>query len=92
MTTLNDDFFEDLDRLCELFDLFYPCESPEKNRTYLEVLLKDFGKNMDLSEELKKFHAWYLDSPPSGKFYPRSKFRNWLSRSYSINPLPTNRF
>ena len=63
---------------------------------YFEALLEDFAHELDIHDELKRFHAWSLDKGIGAVKYPRSRFRDWLRRSrtfqrhYRPNARPTS--
>lgn len=74
------------DTVANLIELFYdlfPDASPLGNRdfAYFGTLARDFGESLDISEELKRFHAWSLDKAPGQVKYPRSRFRDWLRKT-----------
>ncbi len=60
----------------------------EKDRKYFARLIDEFA-DMDLSEELRQFHAWTLDQPDDKKIYYRSRFRSWLKTSRDFNHFKT---
>lgn len=72
----------------DFLEAFYALflESPPSGKrdiSYALALIEDFGMDLDIFEELKNFHAWTLDRPNGGAFYPRSQFRRWLKRARS---------
>jgi len=60
----------------------------EKDRKYFARLIDEFA-DMDLSEELRQFHAWTLDQPDDKKIYYRSRFRSWLKTARDFNHFKT---
>lgn len=58
----------------------YPYER-EKDNKYFKNLIWDFPM-LDIEEELKQYHAWVLDQPSWKKISYRSRFRQWLKRSF----------
>ena len=60
--------------------------SPEKDRKYFTRLLEEFS-DLDLSEELRQYHAWVLDQPEHKKIYYRSRFRSWLKTSREFREM-----
>lgn len=48
---------------------------------YFEELISDFGDELDVNEEMKRFQAWTLDHGYSTVPNPHHRFRSWLHRA-----------
>jgi hypothetical protein len=73
----------DVADLTESFYLLFSDVRPlgQRDLAYFHGLLEDFGYQLDLGEELKRFQAWSLDKGDGTVKHPRSRFRDWLRRA-----------
>lgn len=62
--------------------------SEEKDLKYFSRLIEEFS-DLDITEELKQFHAWTLDQPDDKKIYYRSRFRSWLKTARDYRHIKT---
>ena len=62
----------------ERFGDVVPLGKPD--RMYFDGLMNDFGVELNLDEEMKRFVAWSLDKGGIVQ-YPRSRYRDWLCRA-----------
>jgi len=74
---------DDVAALSECFyDLFSDVRPlGARDLEYFRNLLTDFSATVDIGNELKRFQAWSLDKGATANPYPRSRFRDWLSRT-----------
>jgi len=77
------------EELGTLFYSLFPSTTPrgERDFSYFDALVHDFGTEFDIDEEMKRFHAWTLDRPQGPITSPRSRFRDWMlrTRTYKLN-------
>lgn len=74
---------DDVADLSEIFYNLFDDVRPlgQRDFAYFHGLLTDFGHQLDLVDELKRFQAWSLDKGNGAVQYPRSRFRDWLRRA-----------
>ncbi len=63
----------------------------ERDYAYFSDLIEDFADKLDITEELKQFHAWTLDQSPEKKINYRSRFRLWLRSAAQYQRPPIMR-
>lgn len=65
-------------------------ESPD-DQIFFQELLLEFSNQLDVLDQLKKFHAWCLDQHPQRILNCRFRFRSWLGNAaeYQKNKKPT---
>lgn len=71
------------ERFYELFADVQP-RGP-RDLAYFYRLLVDFGAQLDVAEELNRFHAWSLDKGGETLANPRSRFRGWLRKGLTYH-------
>lgn len=68
---------EDLIKMSKnLFSQFSEC--PQEDIVFFQGLINEFSSSMNISSQLKQFHAWCLDQHPTRIANIRFRFRGWL--------------
>ena len=66
----------------QFFGLFPDTEPRgQSDRAFFRELVVDFGNEVDLIEESKRFHAWSLDNASENARNLRGRFRDWMNRT-----------